>query len=314
MSRIALLIVLCASTARAAPPDRVLLADPDPELLHAVESSLSPWRLTIVVERDAPIDDGTARARAEVTGARFVVWREGDQLVVLDRSRADSERRPARAGSFDPVSAAAAALTVKTMMRLPPPPPEEVAIGAPGPSGETTHVEIRLEAAGAARMATGDDGFGARAQIAAMLRPSSGHGWRLGVRGDFGTSASIDAGGFQGTWQDFAVLAVASWTYPRGAWELEPWLGAGVTRGTLDGTETAGTPRLEHATLFTARGGGSVRRRFGAWTPGLGLAIEATPGAPTYTRTTPGMGMPTLFEASKFSVVASLMIAVDLGH
>lgn len=312
VSRVAALLVLCASTAFAAPPDRVLLADPDPELLHAVESSLSPWRLTIVVERDAPADDGTARTRADVTGARFVVWREGDQLVVLDLARAASERRPARAGNFDAISAAAAALTVKTMMRLPPPPPEDAEIVTPSADG--AHVELRLEIGGAARIANGDDGLGTRAELAAMLRPSSARGWRVGVRGDFGTSASIDAGGFKGSWQDFAMLAAASWTHTRGAWEIEPWLGAGVARGTLDGTEMAGTPRLEHATLFTVHGGGSLRRRFGAFTAGPGLVLAATPAAPTYTRTTPGMGMPSLFEASKFSVVVGLTVAIDLGR
>jgi len=317
VSRVAaLLLVVSTGAALAAPPDRVLLADPDPELLHAVESSLSPWKLAVVVEREIPADDITAHARADATGARFVVWRERDQLVVFDRGRDVSERRPAREGSFDAVTAAAAALTVKTMMRLPPPPPEDgaVIVAPPPPVDPLDHVEIRIEAGAAARVATGaDQGLGGRALIAVMVRPSAEYGWRLGLRGDLGTSTTVDDSGFKGTWSDWALLAAASWTYERGAWEVEPWLGAGIGRGTLDGTEMS-VPRSEHATLPTIRGGAYVRRRFAAFTAGLGLELVGTPTAPTYTRTTMGMGSPSVFEASKFSVVAGLALAVDLGR
>lgn len=314
MSRIVAFLVLCSTgAALAAPPDRVLLADPDPELLHAVESSLSPWKLAVVVEREIPADDTTAHARADATGARFVVWRERDQLVVFDRGRDVSERRPARAGSFDAVTAAAAALTVKTMMRLPPPPEDAVEIVvAPPPPSSAGHVEVRIEAGAAARVATGSDS-GLRGLIAVMVRPSADHGWRLGARGDLGTSTSLDRSGFKGTWSDWALLAAASWTYERGAWEVEPWLGAGVARGTLDGTEMS-MARTEHATLLTVRGGGYLRRRLAAFTAGLGLELVGTPGAPTYTRSTMGMGMPSVFEASRFSVVVGFALAVDLGR
>ena len=316
MSRVAALLVLAATgAAAAAPPDRVLLADPDPELLHAVETSLLPWKLTVVVDAETPTDDTTAHARAALTGARFVVWRERDQLVVFDRDRDASERRPARAGTFDAVSAAAAALTVKTMMRLPPPPPESDVIAGPAvPTDPGGHVEVRIEAGAAARMATGaDEGFGGRALIAVMVRPSSRRGWRIGVRGDLGTSTAIDASGFKGTWSDWALLAAASWTYERGPWELEPWLGAGAARGTLDGTEMS-VVRTERTTLATVRGGAYIRRRFAAFTAGLDLELVGTPTAPTYTRDTPGMGMPSVFEGSKFSVVIGFAVAVDLGR
>ncbi len=311
----ALLILVLTSAALAAPPDRVLLADPDPELLHAVQSSLSPWKLALVVEYEVPADDTSARARADVAGARFVVWRERDQLVVFDRDRGVSERRPARAGSFDAVTAAAAALTVKTMMRLPPPPEDAGAAVSISPTPSSGgHVEIRLEAGGAARLATGSDiGVGGRGLIAVMVRPSAAHGWRIGARGDLGTSTSVDHSGFKGTWSDWALLAAASWTYERGAWEVEPWLGIGGARGSLDGTETS-VPRSERATSLTVRGGGYLRRRLAAFTAGLGLEIVGTPGAPTYTRATMGMGVPSVFEASRFSVVVAFALAVDLGR
>ena len=318
---IALVLVLVAARAAAAPPDRVLLADPDPELLHAVESSLAPWHLAVVIDGAVPRDDATAHARAEVTGARFVVWRERDQLVVFDRDRGSSERRPARTGSFDPVTAAAAALTVKTMMRLPPPPPDDGgSVVAPPPPPPPAHVdapargaELRFEAGVAARLAPGDAGASARGELAVMVRPWSEHGWRFGARGDLGTSTQVDRSGFKGTWSDWAVLAAASWTYPRGHWELEPWVAGGVTRATLDGTESA-APRSEQAVLATLRGGIVGRRRLGVVSVGLGLELAGVTGAPTYTKTTNGAGMPPVFETPSFSVVIGLVVAAELGH
>lgn len=325
MPRVAGALVIAMVAARlavAAPPDRVLLADPDPELLHAVQSSLAPWKLAIVVEADVPADDRSASARAAAEDARFVVWREGDQLVVFDRARGASERRPARAGRFDAIDAASAALTVKTMMRLPPPPPEDAPEivttprPAPPPPAEAAHAEIRIEVGAAARISpTGGESTGARVPLAVMVRPRSTWGWRVGVRGDLGTSTAIDSAGFSGTWAHWALLAATSWTFERGPWELEPWVGAGVARAELEGTQMAAA-RSEAATLFTVRGGAYLRRRFSAVSAGIALELVSTPTAPTYTRPNPGMGMgtPTVFEASKFSLVAGFAIAVDLGR
>jgi len=311
VSRVALLIVALASVAHAAPPQRVLLADPDPELLHAVTTSLAPWKLTVVVEADVPDDDASAHARAAATGARFVVWRDGDQLVVFDRVSDTSERRPARAGRFDAASAAAAGLTVKTMMRLPPPTGESTVTS---PVVARDHVEVRLEVGAAARLATGgDEGSGGRATLAVMVRPSSARGWRIGGRADIGTSSEIEAAGFKGAWSDWALLAAASWTHTRGPWELEPWLGAGVVRGTLDGTEMM-MVRTERPTLLTLRGGGYLRRRVSAFTAGAGVELVGTPGAPAYTKAGPGMATPQVFEASKLAVAVGFVLAVDLGR
>lgn len=314
--------MLAATRAFAGPPDRVVLADPDPELRHAVESVLAPWRLVVVIEASPPGDDARAFTRAERAGARFVVWREGDQLVVFDRDRKLSERRPARAGSFDPVTAAGAALSVKTMMRLPPPPPPTATndtspgIVAPPPPPQTVSggIELRIEAGIAARVAGGSDaGPGGRALFAVMLRPASDLGLRIGARADLGTEVTIDRSGFKGGWSDWAVLAAVSWTIARGPWELEPYLAGGVTRGTLDGTEMS-TARTETATSATFRGGAAGRRRFGLFSAGLGVELATTPGAPTYTRMTMGMGTPSVFEAPSFSVVIGINLAADLGR
>lgn len=319
-ARLACALVAVASVTRAAhaSPDRVVLADPDPELRRAVETSLAPWHLEVVVDPDVPADETAAHARAEITGARFVVWREGDQLVVFDRDRDQAERRPTRAGAFDPVGGAAAALTVKTLMRLPPlaeRPALTVAQPTPPPPPTTEGgVEVRLQLGLAARVTPGSDaGLGGRFVIAAMVRPSQDLELRIGLVADRGSSAAIDRGGFKGTWSDLAALAAASWTLPIGAWEVEPWLAAGVNRGALAGTEMT-TSRSEHATTAALRAGVWVRRRLGAWTAAAGLDLEVNPGAPTYTRSTAGQGTPAVFEAPSFSVVTGLAVAADLGR
>ena len=72
--------------------------------------------------------------------------------------------------------------------------------------------------------------------------------------------------------------------------------------------------RKLHEERRTVRGGAYLRRRLAAFTAGLGLELVGTPSAPTYTRDTPGMGMPSVFEASRFSVVVGLAFAIDLGR
>src|SRR5262249_7795558 len=118
------LIAIACGTAHAGSATRVVLADPDPELRRAVETSLKPWRIEDAVEAQPPPDESAANDRANESSARFVVWRDGSALVVFDHDSGSAERRTASSGAFDPVGAAAAALTVKTMMRLPPPPEE----------------------------------------------------------------------------------------------------------------------------------------------------------------------------------------------
>jgi hypothetical protein len=323
MSRVIALLLVLVGTAAAAPGQRVLLADPDPELLHAVEVALSPWKLSVAVDSTPPKDDRAAHDRADVTQSRFVVWRKGDELVVFDRERDASERRPASRGKFDAVTAAAAAASVKTMMRLPAPPPEDngaVGIVAPPPPPPVTPpreggIEVRVEAGLAGRIATGDEsGLGGRAVFAAMLRPVRRIDLRFGLRVDLGaTDDAIKKSGFEGTWSDWSVLAAASYTFARGPWELEPWLAGGLTRGSLEGTEQS-MSRTEHATMFAIRGGTYFRRRYGLLTAGVGVELSGTPGAPSYRRISGGMGSPDIYEASRFSVVIGGVIAADLGR
>ena len=320
--RLLYLLVLWSATAAAAPQPRVLVADSDPELARAIEKALAPWRLVVIAEPTVP-DEAHAHARADAVDAQFIVWREQDQLVVYDREHGTSERRAARAGAFDPVSAAAAALTVKTMLRLPP--LEDAPAGpgtGPGGGGVTTIAppdegggpELRLQVGAGARLARGSQtDLGGRAMLAVLVRPSPARGWRLGVAADLGTASDVSKGGFKGTWVDRAILAIASWSWTNGPIELAPALGAGVSRSHLDG-ELGMMPRVESATLPVFRGGLTVRWLVGRWSLGASLEADAVLGTPTYTKD-PGMGMPsTVFEVPGFAGVVGLFVAADFGH
>jgi len=306
------LVVGWLATAAQASPDarqRVVLADPDPELRHAMEQVLAPWRLEVVIEGPPPADPAMAEQRADADTARFVVWREGEELVVYDREMGTTERRNSRSGTLDPPTAAAAALTIKTMMRLPPPPPEIKSPPAPSPAEPEPGMELRLLAGVATRIPSdGDTGVTARFGGAVELRPWSLWGWRVGVAGDAGMSTAVERASFTGTWREWALLGVVSWTYARGDWEIEPHAGAGIRRSTLDGAEM-GTPRTESDTLATARGGAAIRRRISRWTIGAVLDVERTFGTPTYSKV---LGAAEIFQVPGAAVQAELAVGVDL--
>jgi len=288
-----------------APHERVVLADPDPELRHAMEQALAPWHLQVVIEGPAPADTAMAQQRADADTARFVVWRDGPTLVVYDRALESTERRDSQAGVLDPPTAAAAALTIKTMMRLPPPPPpDEPPVVSPG-SG----IEVRIQAGLAARIARSDTtDVTVRFGGAAAIRPWASYGWRFGLAGDGGTSTSIDQAGFKGTWSEWAVLGFASWTYTRDAWEIEPHAGFGVRRSALDGAEMS-TARTETATLAMVRGGVWGRWRWTRWTVGAVVDVDEIFGTPTYTKNnSPAL----IFQVPGFAVELGVTISVDL--
>jgi hypothetical protein len=282
---VALLLAAGAPAASGAPAAerRVVLADPDPELKHAMDQALAPWHLEVVVDGAPPADAAEAGERAGADTARFVVWRDGDQLVAYDRAQASLERRASRAGPLDPPTAAAAALTIKTMMRLPPPQADEPA--PPSVSKHLPSIELRIQAGAATRIARSDTTeVSMRLGGAVQLRPSRAAGWWLGVAADGGTSTAVSRASFKGAWSEWSLLALASWSHPLGAVELEPHLGAGLRRSTLHGDEVK-TPRSEAATLGTARGGVWVRWRYARWTLAAELAADRTFGPPTYRKT-----------------------------
>jgi hypothetical protein len=309
VARAIALAALLPQLAAASPvaSQRVVLADADPELRHAVEQVLAPWRLEVVIEGPPPSDTAMAAQRADADTARFVVWRDGEQLVVYDRELGAAERRDSRSGALDAPTAAAAALTIKTMMRLPPPP--EPAPTPPGvPETDAAGIEVRLEAGVATRLAGGDASVSARLAGAVEIRPWSSWGWRIGVAGDAGTSTSVDRASFKGTWSEWALLGVLSWTYAHSGWEIEPHAGAGIRRSTLDGTEMD-LPRTSSDTLTTARGGLAIRRRFSRWTLGALLDIDRSFGTPTYSK---NVGAAEIFQVPGSGVQAGFAVAVDL--
>lgn len=300
------IIVLAFGRAFAAPRStRVVLVDPDPELLRAMTTALQPWKLEVVVDA-SPIDEIGATERADALRARFVVWRSGTDLVVFDRERGDTQHRDVAAGSLDPVDAASAALSVKTLMRLPP--PEEMD-RPPPPPPSTSGAELRVQVGTAARIASGS--ASGRVVGTVMVKPIAA--LRVGVMGDVGTGDGFKVASFTGTWTDWSLLAIASWTFTTGKLELEPWLAGGLTRSHVRAATTAAVTESidERETLAAVRAGGVVRYRLARmWTVGVTLGVEGSAGTPTYTRPKPDDKE--LYDVPALGVALGIVVAADL--
>jgi len=322
---------IVVAMAAAAPADdrvgntRVVLADADPELRRAIEATLAPWHVEVVVEVAPPADARAAREwnghdalapawqmRPDAQTARFVVWRERGELVVFDRERGQAEHRAAPTGALDPVSAAAAALTVKTLMRLPPPSSEAAPPGgelaASGPV-EPDGPELRVQATLATRLARGlDTEVGGRLVGAAFVRPWAWTTLRFGIAGEVGTPTDVQRTGFKGTWRDWAVLGLASWAGVHARWEIEPYVGAGATRSRLDGDEGM-IAHHERATLLLVRAGVMARYRAGRFSIGGTLGADAVLDTPAYTKSSSGTKF---FEVPPFALAIGVVGTVDL--
>ncbi len=299
------IVVLAFGRAVAAPRStRVVLVDPDPELLRAMTTALQPWKLEVIVDA-SPIDEIGATERADALRARFVVWRSGKDLVVFDRERGDAQHRDVAAGALDPVDAASAALSVKTLMRLPP--PEEMDRPPPPTSGP----ELRVQVGTAARIASGQ--ISGRLVGTVMVKPIAA--LRVGAMVDAGTRDEFKIASFTGTWSDWSVLAVASWTIARGKLELEPWIAGGITRSHVGATSMGAMAESidERDTLAAVRVGGAVRYRLARlWTVGASLGVEGIAGTPTYARPKPDDKE--LYEVPALGFAVGLVVAADLGR
>ncbi|GEM_PF-2385112 len=274
-------LVMLASAIAHAEPDRVLVVDPDAELVHAIETSLAPWKLVVIAQTDG-VDPSLVGARAIQADAQFIVWRDGSELVVYDRQRDVTERRTVKAGAMDPVAAAGAALTVKTMMRLPDPvdepatPTGVTTVTRPTPVVDETDL-VRIQASIGV-----DTQAAVRATFGAMFRPAA-YPLRIGAAFEL-ANQDVEQAGFKGTARDYSLFAIASWTVPIGSFELEPWLAGGAMIDIVDGIHGQ-EMRHETAVVPIARAG----LAFWWWHPRQwGLAVTATAdvalGTPTYTR------------------------------
>ncbi|MEO8707067.1 MAG: hypothetical protein ABI867_43975 [Kofleriaceae bacterium] len=297
------LLAIVASPAIADPTTtRVVLADPDPELRSALVDSLVAWRIEVIVVAAVPKSTHEADGQARASDARFVVWRRGGDLVVFDRERGSAEYREGSVGSLDGPGAAAAALTVKTLMRLPKP-----VVSDPAPrvvAGPT----LRVQTGVASRAAHGSTTeLGARVALAGFVRPWRSRMLRFGIAGEVGTSASVEVAGFKGTWSDWNVIALASWSHAFGRWELEPHVGVGVARSAFVGRE-ASMERDEADAVLVLRTGAWLRRSLGPWSIGAVLAIDAAPSTPTYTKEPSNQ---VVFNVPTVAVMIGAIVAVD---
>ena len=296
----------------AAASPRAIVADGDVQLRAAIADSLRPWLIEVIAAPIAPADQGAATQQASDAGARYVIWREGAELVVLDREGDRIERRAAPAGTLDALAAAAAALSVKTMLRLPPLPPGAI-VEKPKHvvPGEDEGVELRVTALAGSRLEYGlDSNVALRFGGAFALRPWRDLGWRFGAIGDGGGSATVDQAGFHGRWSNWSVLALASWDGALDAhWELGPWLAFGFEHSTMTGTEMT-TARTEEAFSPALRGGAAARYRTGEWFVGGQLAVEGLLTNTTYTK----LDSPAqVFEIPRIGAVLSVIVGVDFS-
>jgi hypothetical protein len=312
------IVLVATSFALAQPPaagERLVLADMDIELLHALETTLAPWKVAVVTYETAPATNDEANALAKDQGARFVAWRHEGQMIVYDVASGAADQQESKVGALDPADAAAAAELVKVLMHLPPleapeaPPPRPTTKQAqPVPDGG---LELRGQLGFGIRVTRGDDrAIGVRIDAVVLARPWLARPWRFGVAGEAGPTASIEKAGFIGTWRDWAVLGLASWTFVGRTREVEPFIAAGVARSLVRGVEDT-MARSEGTTMPLFRAGGWVRWHLGRWSVGGALSIDVTPTAPAFARR---VDDGTLYQVSQSAIAFGLFGAADLGR
>jgi hypothetical protein len=168
---------------------------------------------------------------------------------------------------------------------------------------------VRIQAGLATRVMRGDTTETAVQLAGAVaIRPWAASGWRFGVAAAGGTSTSVERASFKGTWSEWAVLGVVSWSYALGAWEIEPHAGAGIRRSMLTGDEMT-VPRSEAATLATATGGLTLRWHYARWSLGATVLVDESFSTPTYSKTN---SPAEVFQVPGVGVELGAVIAVDL--
>jgi hypothetical protein len=206
---------------------RILVLNPDRNLLNAVSVALSPWGLRVVpVQGTNPPADptqatGSARAIAQAQAAGALLWiteAPGGpaSLWMYDAQTEQLTVRPLpKAPPYDDAAAAAMALTIKTLLRSSTAAPQQertepptlpTTVPTPG-TAEATQPPPPAVAAPAARAAEPASAPATRAEgEPSTLAPApSRHSWRLHVMAlaqtPTGTSATFAArAGIAGSW------------------------------------------------------------------------------------------------------------------
>ena len=304
---------MLAFPAFASANPRAVVADGDVQLRAAIADSLKPWLFEVVPASDAPVDMAAAAQLATDNNARYVIWRDGAEVVVVDREGDKVDRRAAPAGTLDAVAAAAVALSVKTMLRLPELPPDQI-VEKPrpkhvaAPANDQDGVELRVMALVGSRFEYGlDSNVALRFGGGFAIRPWRDAGWRFGAIGDGGASATVDQAGFHGRWNNWSLLALASWDATIDHWEVGPWLAVGLEHSTMTGTQS-GMARSEEQLSPALRGGAAARYRMPGWFVGGQLALEGLLTNTTYTKPDSGAQV---FEIPRIGAVLSLLVGVD---
>ncbi len=320
------MLLLAARVATGEPREprvRVVVADRDPALRRAIVETLAPWPIDVVFEAVAPASTAVAVTRAHAEYARYVVWRRDGDLFVYDADRGAAELRESVRGHLDDANATAAALSVKSLLRLrpiastPPPPittstPLVAPTSPPAVHGTTApapvaHPRWRGQVGAAGRIARGSEtALGGRVTVAAATRPIASLPWWVGLEGEVGTPATIDAPSFKGHWTDATARVVTSGVAALGSLAIEPHVGLGLTSSHVTATR-AGARLDDRVAVATVRVGLAVRWSRGALSAGLDVSADAWLGTATYTKP---MGSGILYEVPGFALSVGGFLAL----
>lgn len=238
-----------------------------PLLQRAVAEALAPWGIEVVDwPSGRPTEDAgpllvLAEDLARNANARYVVWREGGQLHVLDASIGRREARPVEAWPQDEASSMALALTIKTLLRLP----------RPGTSQAPWQL-VPLVQLGYRVAFDGDGGSGVRAVAGLEVAPPRLRGVRLGLRAELGPEVDVTGPSYKGTWFEWSAQASVARDFSLHEWTIGVWLAGGLTRSTLAGEEMR-TPRTEGRTGASAAVHASLGRWLGPVEVGLAAGV-----------------------------------------
>ncbi len=270
---LALVIATLGLGARAATAETLVLVEVPPPITDAVRASLAPWQVELVIVPSAPaVYEPRSLALAHQAG--FVVWRQGDELILYDAALASEERRPLPPPGE--AGAVAMALSIKAWMGL----------GAAVAAGCEPRCPVE-------RGWTGEVALGVRGapaeQGGASLRYGLAGGYRyrryeLGGRLELGLDRTGTAFGATGAWTRLAAGVWGRRGWPLGRrLTLAPGVGLGLVRiGFV-------APRTGPGTQAVDVGGSTVavdvelglRWRRGPLVAGLRVGLTMVPSAMT---------------------------------